>query len=117
MDHLMARAWPSFFHPHLEEVTSPRAVLSQDGRSSRGERSVARNDQIVRILTVAHALSQSRRGVSLKTLAAKHGWSWRTLYRDLQALECRMDADPSSRSFGSRDVCGSRGQCGSPSDP
>ena len=48
---------------------------------------MARNDQIVRILTVAHALSQSRRGVSLKTLAARHGWSWRTLYRDVQALD------------------------------
>jgi len=48
---------------------------------------LARNDQIVRILTVARALSQSRRGVSLKALAARHGWSWRTVYRDVDALE------------------------------
>jgi predicted DNA-binding transcriptional regulator YafY len=48
---------------------------------------LARNDQIVRILTVARALSQSRRGVSLKALAARHGWPWRTVYRDVDALE------------------------------
>jgi predicted DNA-binding transcriptional regulator YafY len=48
---------------------------------------LARNDQIVRILTVARALSQSRRGVSLKALAERHGWPWRTVYRDVDALE------------------------------
>jgi predicted DNA-binding transcriptional regulator YafY len=46
-----------------------------------------RNDQIVRILTVARALSQSRRGVSLKALAERHGWPWRTVYRDVDALD------------------------------
>ena len=48
---------------------------------------MARNDQIVRILTVARALSQSRRGVSLKALAERHGWPWRTVYRDVDALD------------------------------
>jgi len=48
---------------------------------------LARNDQIVRILTVARALAQSRRGVSLKALAERHGWPWRTVYRDVEALE------------------------------
>jgi hypothetical protein len=46
-----------------------------------------RNDQIVRTLSLALTLSQSRRGVSLKTLAARHGRSLSTLYRDLDALE------------------------------
>jgi predicted DNA-binding transcriptional regulator YafY len=48
---------------------------------------VPRNDQVVRILTLAHALAQSRRGVALKTLAERHGWSLRSVYRDLHALE------------------------------
>jgi predicted DNA-binding transcriptional regulator YafY len=48
---------------------------------------VARNDQIVRILTVARELARSRRGVSLKALAERHGWAWRTVYRDVAALE------------------------------
>jgi predicted DNA-binding transcriptional regulator YafY len=48
---------------------------------------VARNDQIVRILTVARALAQSRRGISLKSLAERHGWLWRSVYRDVEALE------------------------------
>ena len=48
---------------------------------------MARNDQIVRILSVAKALAAARRGISLKVLAARHGWSWRSVYRDVQALE------------------------------
>jgi predicted DNA-binding transcriptional regulator YafY len=48
---------------------------------------VPRNDQVVRILTLARALAQSRRGVALKALAERHGWSLRSVYRDLQALE------------------------------
>jgi predicted DNA-binding transcriptional regulator YafY len=48
---------------------------------------VARNDQIVRLLTVARALAGSRRGIPLKTLAERHGWSLRSLYRDIEALE------------------------------
>ncbi len=48
---------------------------------------MARNDQIVRILVVAKALAESRRGISLKVLADKHGWAWRTVYRDVDALE------------------------------
>lgn len=46
-----------------------------------------RNDQIVRILSVARALSASRRGVSLKALAEREGWHWRTVYRDRNALQ------------------------------
>jgi predicted DNA-binding transcriptional regulator YafY len=48
---------------------------------------VPRNDQIIRILSVARALAESRRGVSLKELAKRHGWHWRTVYRDKDALE------------------------------
>jgi predicted DNA-binding transcriptional regulator YafY len=48
---------------------------------------VPRNDQIIRILSVARALAASRRGVSLKALAAREGWAWRTVYRDVQALQ------------------------------
>ena len=46
-----------------------------------------RNDQIVRILSVARALAASRRGVSLKALAEREGWHWRTVYRDRDALQ------------------------------
>jgi predicted DNA-binding transcriptional regulator YafY len=45
-----------------------------------------RNDQIVRILSVARALASSRRGVSLRALAEREGWHWRTVYRDKDAL-------------------------------
>lgn len=47
---------------------------------------MARNDQIVRTLSVARALAASRRGVSLKELAKREGWNWRTVYRDADAL-------------------------------
>jgi predicted DNA-binding transcriptional regulator YafY len=46
-----------------------------------------RNDQIVRILSVARALAGSRRGLSLKALAEREGWHWRTVYRDRDALQ------------------------------
>lgn len=46
-----------------------------------------RNDQVVRILSVARALAASRRGVSLKVLAEREGWHWRTVYRDRDALQ------------------------------
>jgi proteasome accessory factor B len=48
---------------------------------------VARNDQIVRILTVTRALAASRRGVSLKVLAERLEIPWRTVYRDVAALD------------------------------
>jgi predicted DNA-binding transcriptional regulator YafY len=67
-------------------MASGELFVSAWGHECEGSFRLARNDQIVRILTVAHALSQSRRGISLKTLAARHGWSWRTLYRDVEAL-------------------------------
>jgi predicted DNA-binding transcriptional regulator YafY len=41
----------------------------------------------VRILSVARALASSRRGVSLKALAEREGWHWRTVYRDRDALQ------------------------------
>jgi predicted DNA-binding transcriptional regulator YafY len=46
-----------------------------------------RNDQIIRVLAVAQALAASRRGVSLKALAERHGWHLRTVYRDRDALQ------------------------------
>ena len=48
---------------------------------------MARNDQIVRILSVARALASTRRGISPKALAEREGWNWRTVYRDIEALE------------------------------
>jgi len=47
---------------------------------------MARNDRTVRLEVVKRALAESRRGVALKTLAEKHGWNLRALYRDIQAL-------------------------------
>jgi predicted DNA-binding transcriptional regulator YafY len=46
-----------------------------------------RNNQIVRILSLARTLAASRRGISLKDLALREGWSWRAVYRDKDALE------------------------------
>ncbi len=48
---------------------------------------MARNDTIIRTLTVAQALVSSRRGVALKVLADKHGFALRNLYRDIAALQ------------------------------
>lgn len=48
---------------------------------------VPRNDQAVRQLKLARVLADSRRGLPLKTLAERHDWPLRTLYRDIQALE------------------------------
>jgi predicted DNA-binding transcriptional regulator YafY len=48
---------------------------------------MARNDRTVRLEVVKRALAQSRRGVALKSLAEKHGWNLRTLYRDIEALQ------------------------------
>lgn len=47
---------------------------------------MARNDTIIRTLAVAKALASSRRGVALRTLADKHGFALRNLYRDLHTL-------------------------------
>jgi proteasome accessory factor B len=46
-----------------------------------------RNNQIARVLAVARALAATKRGVNLKALAEKNRWSWRTVYRDVAALE------------------------------
>jgi predicted DNA-binding transcriptional regulator YafY len=48
---------------------------------------VARNDRIVRVEALKQALCASRAGVALKTLAERHDWNLRGLYRDLKALE------------------------------
>jgi len=48
---------------------------------------MARNDRTVRLEVVKRALAESRRGVLLKSLAEKHGWNLRTLYRDIEALQ------------------------------
>ncbi len=47
---------------------------------------MARNDTIIRTLTVAKALANVKRGVALKVLAEKHGFPLRSLYRDVEAL-------------------------------
>ena len=46
-----------------------------------------RNDRTVRLEVVKRALAESRRGVALKTLAEKHSYKLRSLYRDIEALE------------------------------
>jgi len=46
-----------------------------------------RNDQIARLIALARALRESRRGVALSRFAELHGVSKRTLYRDVEALE------------------------------
>ena len=48
---------------------------------------MARNDRTVRLEVVKKALAESRRGVALKTLAEKHDFKLRNLYRDVDALE------------------------------
>jgi predicted DNA-binding transcriptional regulator YafY len=48
---------------------------------------VARDSQIVRLLAVLHAMTQTKRGVVLKQLAERKGWPLRALYRDMKALE------------------------------
>lgn len=48
---------------------------------------MARNDRIVRVEALKVALCASRAGVPLKTLAERHGWNLRGLYRDIDALE------------------------------
>jgi len=68
-------------------VGGRRAVSTRGLFCLLGRSRLARNDQIVRILSVAQALSQTRRGISLKTLAARHGWPWRTVYYDVKVLK------------------------------
>jgi len=48
---------------------------------------MARNDRIVRVEALKQALCASRSGVALKTLAERHAWNLRGLYRDIEALE------------------------------
>jgi proteasome accessory factor B len=48
---------------------------------------MARNDRLIRALTVAAELAASRFGVPLKTLAERNRWDLRTVYRDVEALQ------------------------------
>jgi len=48
---------------------------------------MARHDQMARLLRVARELSASKRGVALRRLAERNGWSLRAIYRDIEALE------------------------------
>ena len=48
---------------------------------------MARNDRIVRVEALKQALCASRSGVALKSLAERHDWNLRGLYRDIKALE------------------------------
>ena len=50
-------------------------------------RAVARNDRTIRLEVLKRALVQPRRGVALKTLAEKHDWKLRNLYRNIEVLE------------------------------
>lgn len=44
-------------------------------------------DQIARVLALAHALSESRRGIAVRRFAAQRGWPERSVYRDIKTLE------------------------------
>jgi predicted DNA-binding transcriptional regulator YafY len=48
---------------------------------------MARNDRIARLLKVLVELSNTRRGLPLRTLADRGGWKLRSLYRDIEAIE------------------------------
>jgi predicted DNA-binding transcriptional regulator YafY len=48
---------------------------------------MARNDRIARLLKVLIELSNSRRGLALRSLADRGGWKLRSLYRDMDAIE------------------------------
>ena len=48
---------------------------------------MARNDRTIRLEVLKRALVQTRRGVALKTLAEKHDWRLRNLYRDVEVLD------------------------------
>jgi predicted DNA-binding transcriptional regulator YafY len=48
---------------------------------------MARNDRIVRLEALKQALCASRAGIALRTLAERHDWNLRGLYRDIKALE------------------------------
>jgi predicted DNA-binding transcriptional regulator YafY len=48
---------------------------------------MARNDRIVRVEALKQALCASRAGVPLKTLAGRHDWNLRGIYRDIEALK------------------------------
>jgi predicted DNA-binding transcriptional regulator YafY len=55
--------------------------------AAEGGGSVPRNVQLVRTLKLLRILADSRRGIPLKTLADHYGWTLRTIYRDIDALE------------------------------
>lgn len=48
---------------------------------------MARTDQIVRVLTLAHALATSRRGLALRAFAKQRGFPERSVYNDFKTLE------------------------------
>jgi predicted DNA-binding transcriptional regulator YafY len=48
---------------------------------------MARNDRIARLLKILVELSNTRRGLPLKTLADRGGWRLRSVYRDIEAIE------------------------------
>ena len=48
---------------------------------------MARGDQLARTRLFERALSETRRGLAIKRWAEDNGYGWRTVYRDLQALQ------------------------------
>jgi predicted DNA-binding transcriptional regulator YafY len=42
--------------------------------------------QVVRCVTLLVAMARARRGVQLRPFAERHGWSWRSAYRDVETL-------------------------------
>lgn len=48
---------------------------------------MARGDQLARTRLLERALIDTRRGITVRQFAEQHGFHWRTVYRDLDALE------------------------------
>ncbi len=46
-----------------------------------------RGEQVARLYTLVRDLARSRQGIPAATLAERHGWKLRTVYRDLHSLE------------------------------
>ena len=43
--------------------------------------------KVVRCLVLLLALARSKRGINVRQFAERHGWQWRSLYRDIETLE------------------------------
>jgi predicted DNA-binding transcriptional regulator YafY len=49
-------------------------------------RNIAKADKTVRCIALLVALARAKRGIQLRPLFERHGWCWRSAYRDLETL-------------------------------